>query len=112
MNNVAVITSKTDALSGELLSAHDGHQLGHLLAAERKHSSRMWTVLNELRLHGELPGWAREQDAGTGRQWDAMMQARADLDGALAAVFADQQPATEHAVHHHFAARHRATTEG
>ncbi|MNF09792.1 hypothetical protein D3C80_2105440 [compost metagenome] len=69
-------------------------------------------MLNELRLHGELPAWARELDAGTGRQWEAMMQARADLDRALAEVLGDQQPAAEQAVHQFFAARYRNTTEG
>lgn len=117
MSNVAAITtSKTETLVGELLGAHDSPQLGILLAAERKHSTRLWTVLNELRLHGELPAWARELDAGTGRQWEAMMQARADLDRALAEVLGDpqgdQQPAAEHAVHQFFAARYRTTTEG
>jgi hypothetical protein len=117
MSRVAAITtSKAEALAGELLGAHDFPELGSLLAAERKHSTRLWTVLNELRLHGELPAWARELDAGTGRQWEAMMQARADLDRALAEVLGDpqgdQQPAAEHAVHQFFAARYRNTTEG
>ena len=117
MSNVAAITpNKAEALAGELLGAHDFPELGSLLAAERKHSTRLWTVLNELRLHSELPGWARDLDAGTGCQWEAMMQARADLDRALAAVLADQQddqqPAAEHAVHQFFAARYRNTTEG
>lgn len=117
MSNVAAITpNKAEALAGELLGANDSPQLGSLLAAERKHSTRLWTVLNELRLHGELPVWARELDAGTGSQWEAMMQARADLDRALAAVLADpqdgQQPGAEHAVHQFFAARYRTTTEG
>jgi len=113
VNNVAAITTnKAEALAGELLGTHDTPQLGSLLAAERKHSTRLWTVLNELRLHGELPAWARELDAGTGRQWEAMMQARADLDRALAEVLGDQQPAAEHAVHQFFAARHRNTAEG
>ncbi|MNO04743.1 hypothetical protein D3C81_2258730 [compost metagenome] len=73
-------------------------------------------MLNELRLHRALPDWAIELDAGTGRQWEAMMQARADLDRALASVLADpqneQQPAAEHAVHQFFTARHRNTAEG
>lgn len=117
MNNVAAITtSKAEVLAGELLGAHDFPELGSLLAAERKHSTRLWTVLNELRLHRALPDWAIELDAGTGRQWEAMMQARADLDRALAAVLADQQddqqPPAEHALHQFFAARHRNTAEG
>ena len=117
MSNVAAITtSKTEALAGELLGAYDSPQLGSLLAAERNHSTRLWTVLNELRLHRELPAWAIELDAGTGRQWEAMMQARADLDRAMAEVLGDQQgdqqPAAEHAVHQFFAARYRNTAEG
>ncbi len=41
-----------------------------LLAAERKHASRWWTFLSEMRLHGQLPEWAKAQDAGRHADYD------------------------------------------
>lgn len=42
-----------------------------LLKAERRHASRWWTFLQELRLHRQLPEWVAGQDVGRHSDYDA-----------------------------------------
>lgn len=42
-----------------------------LLKAERRHASRWWTFLQELRLHRQLPDWVAGQDVGRHSDYDA-----------------------------------------
>ena len=45
-----------------------------LLRRERKHFSTYWTVMQEMRLRGELPDWVRNTypAAGSHEDWDAL----------------------------------------
>lgn len=42
-----------------------------LLKAERRHASRWWTFLQELRLHRQLPDWVFSQEVGRHSDYDA-----------------------------------------
>lgn len=53
------------------------------LQAERAHASQVWTILNELRIQGHLPEWAKALDAGTMRQADDMGRAQKAVNAAL-----------------------------
>ncbi|MFC2971353.1 hypothetical protein ACFOJE_03845 [Azotobacter bryophylli] len=57
-----------------------------LLAAERAHATRAWTILSELRLHGVLPDWARQAGAGSYDVVTGQNAARQALNDALAAA--------------------------
>lgn len=57
-----------------------------LLAAERAHATRAWTILSELRLHGVLPDWARQAGAGSYDAVTGQNAARQALNDALAAT--------------------------
>lgn len=58
----------TDNAAGDALlnlSASQREKLADLLEAERKHATRWWTFLNEMRCRGELPEWVFKQLVGS-----------------------------------------------
>lgn len=56
-----------------------------LLRRERKHFSTYWTVMQEMRLRGELPDWVRSAYPGAGKHedWDALDIDRSTTDAAV-----------------------------
>ncbi|MCY1451520.1 hypothetical protein D3C76_1009010 [compost metagenome] len=54
-----------------------------LLDVERKHASRWWTMLNEMRCRGELPSWVKEQAIGTTPDHDRWLNDCAYTNNAL-----------------------------
>lgn len=57
--------------------------LAELLAAERAHATRAWTILDELGLHGLLPDWARQAGAGSHDEATGQRAARQAVNEAL-----------------------------
>lgn len=53
------------------------------LRAERAHADGVWAILNELRLHGLLPDWAKKLDAGTMHQAEALSRTRQEVNATL-----------------------------
>lgn len=73
-------------------------QLVELLAAERAHATRAWTILSELRLHGVLPDWAIQAGAGSYDAVTGQSAARQALNEALAAVLPGFREAQQNAL--------------
>jgi hypothetical protein len=59
------------------------NNLVDLLIAERKHHSQWWTVLNELRIGGELPDWLRIKDTGSATDYERYGIARRAVTFAI-----------------------------
>jgi hypothetical protein len=53
------------------------------VSAERRHATRWWTCLNEMRLRNELPDWAAAGELGRGADHDAWLADRALTDAAI-----------------------------
>lgn len=51
--------------------------------AERELTSHLWTVLNEMRIHNQLPGWAVDILDGSSQQVDEIHARRKQVDAAL-----------------------------
>lgn len=62
-----------------------------LLAAERKIATSWWTILNEMRLHKQLPDWAMKMDGpvGSHAQMDILEELRRKTDVALSGLPAE-----------------------
>lgn len=54
----------------EVFTQYQREVIAGLLASERKHASRWWTFLSEMRLHGQLPEWVKAQDVGRHADYD------------------------------------------
>ncbi|AZF22317.1 hypothetical protein [Pseudomonas sp. R3-52-08] len=52
------------------LSEEQRIAVAELIQAERKHYSRWWTFLNEMRARKHLPDWVDNQAVGTGPEYD------------------------------------------
>jgi hypothetical protein len=63
--------------------------LARLLDAERRHVLNWWTCLNELRIHKQLPEWARSGPFGRHADYNAWAEDRKALNRAL---FGQEQP--------------------
>ena len=59
--------------------------LDALLRRERKHFSTYWTVMQEMRLRGELPAWVRSSfpRAVCHEDWDALYAHQQETDAAV-----------------------------
>ncbi|KPW72995.1 hypothetical protein ALQ65_04110 [Pseudomonas syringae pv. coriandricola] len=66
-------TSPVAQASSEItFTAEQKRFIADLLIAERKHASRWWTYLNEMRLASQLPEWcADKKDVGDHLDYDA-----------------------------------------
>ncbi|CDF86357.1 hypothetical protein PKB_5044 [Pseudomonas knackmussii B13] len=53
------------------------------IRAERELTSHLWTVLNEMRLHNQLPGWAVDAIDGSSQQMSEIHTRRKQVDSAL-----------------------------
>lgn len=53
------------------------------IRAEREMTSHLWTVLNEMRIHHQLPGWAVDILDGSSQQVDEIHALRKQVDSAL-----------------------------
>lgn len=56
--------------------------LAELIAAERRHATRWWTHLNEMRRRKELPEWVAAE-IGTHEEHDRMLDSRKAVNQAL-----------------------------
>lgn len=61
--------------------------IAELLEIERKTSTQLWTVINEMRLRNELPDWVLKikssPEVGSHAQWEAIDAVRRNVDAAL-----------------------------
>ena len=78
------MNTQVEALAGQLI-------------AERDHAEQIWTILNELRIHGCLPDWAKALHAGTMRQADEMTSARNAVNASLFLLIPGLEQAVESA---------------
>ncbi|HDY6081540.1 TPA: hypothetical protein RQ791_005240 [Pseudomonas aeruginosa] len=53
------------------------------IRAERDLVSRLWSILNEMRLQRQLPEWAERAIDGTSQQWDEISTHRKQVDRVL-----------------------------
>lgn len=53
-----------------LLNFEQRRELSCLIEAERRKASTWWSVINEMRLRGELPEWVKSQAFGTAADHD------------------------------------------
>lgn len=65
------------------LNMDQRHKLADLINAERRKASMWWSVLNEMRLGGELPEWAKSQTVGTSADHDHWLGIREATNRAL-----------------------------
>ena len=56
--------------------------LAEFIAAERRHATRCWTHLNEMRRRKELPDWVAAE-IGTHEEHDRMLESRKAVNQAL-----------------------------
>jgi hypothetical protein len=66
-----------------VLSLEQRQVLADLVEAERAHASRWWTMLNEMRARGQLPGWVQERFAGTAVDHDRWLDDCTETNCAL-----------------------------
>lgn len=73
------------AIDKALLTLTDDQRkaLAVLIEAEREHSSRWWTFLHEMRIRGELPQWAMEQEVGRHSDYERYEADRVAFNSAL-----------------------------
>ncbi|AUY35040.1 hypothetical protein [Pseudomonas sp. PONIH3] len=57
--------------------------LADLVDAERKHATRWWTMLNEMRARRELPDWVRERFVGSAADHDRWLSDCTETNSAL-----------------------------
>lgn len=65
------------------LSLDERRKLAELVNAERRKASMWWSVINEMRLGGELPEWAKSQTVGTSADHDHWLEIRESTNRAL-----------------------------
>ncbi len=70
---------------------HDAAPIAALLRRERKRFSTYWTLMQEMRIRGELPEWVRKgfPTVGQHEDWDANV---VDQHATDAAVLGEPQP--------------------
>lgn len=57
--------------------------LADLLQQERKHATRWWSLLNEMRFRGELPNWIKNQNIGSHPSYERLEEDRIAFNSAL-----------------------------
>ncbi|GEM_PF-3151246 len=65
------------------LSLDQRQKLAALVNAERRKATMWWSVLNEMRLGGELPEWVKSQPIGTSADHDHWLEIREATNRAL-----------------------------
>lgn len=65
------------------LSLDQRRKLAELVNAERRKASMWWSVINEMRLRGELPEWARSQTVGRSSDHDDWLEIREATNRAI-----------------------------
>ncbi|GHS82572.1 hypothetical protein PAGU2196_34060 [Pseudomonas sp. PAGU 2196] len=58
-------------------------KLACLIEEERRKASTWWSVINEMRLRGELPEWVRSQVFGTAADHDTWLETREATNRAM-----------------------------
>lgn len=53
------------------------------IRAERELTSHLWSVLNEMRIHRQMPQWAIDAIEGSSQQSDEISSLRKQVDSAL-----------------------------
>lgn len=65
------------------LDSEQRQVLADLVEAERKHATRWWTMLNEMRARRELPDWVRERFVGSAADYDRWLNDCTETNSAL-----------------------------
>lgn len=75
-------SSDSSALHLPLFTEKQRTLVVELILAERRHSTRWWTHLNEMRRRKELPEWVAA-DIGTHYEHDLMLESRRAVNRAI-----------------------------
>ena len=57
--------------------------LATLLQEERRHATRWWSFLHEMRIRGELPDWVKNQNIGSHPDYERIEEDRIAFNSAL-----------------------------
>ena len=80
--SVRAEASNSSAVNLPLFTDNQRTLVVELILAERRHATRWWTYLNEMRRRNELPEWVAA-DIGTHDEHDLLLESRKAVSQAL-----------------------------